>query len=95
MSVQQANQNLLLLCRDSRDTSKAERDSARLALDQAIEEESVTAPDAGRLDKIRAALEEARDEYGNIGWGVEEWADQYINDVGWLLEQLYADEDAG
>ena len=42
MNVQQANQNLLLLCRDCRDTSKAERDAARLALEQAVEEENVS-----------------------------------------------------
>ena len=42
MNVQQANENLLMLCRDCRDTSKAERDAARLALEQAIEEESVS-----------------------------------------------------
>ena len=41
MNVEQANQNLLLLCRDCRDTSKAERDAARLALEQAIEEENL------------------------------------------------------
>ena len=40
MNVHEANQRLLMLCRDSRDTSKAERDAARLALEQAIEEET-------------------------------------------------------
>ena len=43
MNVQEANQRLLMLCRDSRDTSKAERDAARLALEQAIEEEQENA----------------------------------------------------
>ena len=44
MNVQQANQNLSLLCGSltgMRDTTKAERDAANLALKQAIEEESV------------------------------------------------------
>ena len=42
------------------------------------------------IDEIRANLEAAEDEYGNLGWGVEEWADRYINDVKWLLEQVEA-----
>ena len=40
MNVHDANENLLLLCRDCRDTTKAERDAARLALERAIEDEA-------------------------------------------------------